>query len=67
MYISMQAHEPKPPMAEFALGFFPTWIGLFGISIALLLPLIQSCQEWARGQAGQAPPLNAQERAVTRN
>jgi hypothetical protein len=49
-------------MAEFVLGFFPTWIGLIGISIALLLPLIQSCREWARQQAGQAPPLNAHER-----
>jgi hypothetical protein len=75
MYISTQDHDPNRPrlwpgtptrrsqMAEFVLGFFPIWIGLFGLSMALLLPLIQSCREWAREQAGQAAPPNAQERA----
>jgi hypothetical protein len=49
-------------MWEFVLGFFPTWIGLVGVSIALFLPLIQSCPQWPREQAGQAPPLSAAER-----
>jgi hypothetical protein len=81
MYISTQDHKPDRPrlwsgtptrrsqMAEFVLGFFPTWVGLFGISVALLLPLIQSCREWARDQAGKPRPQmlgSVPDRDVTR-
>jgi hypothetical protein len=46
-------------MFESFFGFYPIWIALIGFSVALMLPLIQSCRESVRGQAGQAPPLNA--------
>jgi hypothetical protein len=51
-------------MWEFLLGFFPGWIALVGICVALLLPLIQSCRQSAREHAGQAPPLSADERVA---
>jgi hypothetical protein len=50
-------------MWELLLGFFPCWIAVVGICVALLLPVIQSCREMARKQAGQAPPLNVEHRA----
>jgi hypothetical protein len=43
-------------MWGFVLGFFPGWIALLSISIALLLPSVQSCRQWARDNARQAPP-----------
>jgi hypothetical protein len=51
-------------MFEFIFGFFPGWVALIGIGVALLLPVVQSCREWGRHQAGQAPPLNVGERDV---
>jgi hypothetical protein len=45
---------------ELFLGFFPGWLALIGISIALLMPLIQSCRDAVLERAGQAPPLNAE-------
>jgi hypothetical protein len=47
---------PKSEMLQFLFLLFPAVIG---ISIALLLPLVQSCRQWARDQAGQVPPPNA--------
>jgi hypothetical protein len=35
----------RSQMFEFVLGFFPGWIALLGIAIALLLPLMQTCRE----------------------
>ena len=42
----------RSQMFEFFLGFFPTWIGLIGITLVLLMPLVQSCRN-ALGDAGQ--------------
>ena len=50
-------------MWELFLGFFPGWIAVVGICVALLLPVIQSCREMARQNAGQAPPLNVERHA----
>jgi hypothetical protein len=47
-------------MFEFFLGFFPGWLALIGISVALLVPLVQSCGNAVLDPAGQAPPLNAE-------
>ena len=44
--------------------YFPFGIALIGIVVALTLPLIQSCRNWARDHAGQAPPLNVDERVA---
>jgi hypothetical protein len=45
---------------ELLLGFFPGWIALIGITLALLMPHIQSCRNADSVRAGQAPPLNAE-------
>jgi hypothetical protein len=47
---------PGTKFFELLLGVFPTWIGIIGISLALLLPLVQSCREWARDDAAKALP-----------
>jgi hypothetical protein len=39
----MPTRETK--MVEVFLGFFPGWIAIVGILVALLLPLIQSCRQ----------------------
>jgi hypothetical protein len=48
-------------MFELVLGFFPGWIAIIGISLALTLPVVQSCRHWVRERAGQAPPPNVGE------
>jgi hypothetical protein len=30
---------------ELFLGFFPGWLALIGVAIALLMPLIRSCRD----------------------
>jgi hypothetical protein len=45
---------------EFFFGFFPGWLALIGITVSLLMPLVQSCRNAALERAGQAPPLNAE-------
>jgi hypothetical protein len=49
---------------ESLFGFFPIWLALIGIGVALMLPVIQSCRNWTRDHAGQAPPLNVEERVA---
>jgi hypothetical protein len=49
-------------MVESFVGFFPIWIALIGITLALLMPLIQSCRNAAENRAGQAPRLNVENR-----
>jgi hypothetical protein len=45
-------------MFESFIGFYPIWLALICFSVALMLPLNQSCRQSALQQAGQAPPLN---------
>ena len=47
-------------MVESLFVFFPVWLAMISMVLALSLPLVQSCREWARKHSGQAPPLNGE-------
>jgi len=40
---------------------FPACIAIIGISLVILLGMVQSCRDLARDHAGQAPPLHAEQ------
>ena len=47
---------PASKKVEF---LFPIFLPLFVIILVLSMVAVRSCREWARDQAGQAPPLSA--------
>jgi hypothetical protein len=48
----------RSQLFESAFVFFPAWLAMIGIAVALLLPVVNSCREAAIKNAGQAPALN---------
>ena len=53
-----ECHRPEAEVVELFLGFFPGWIAVFGVSLALLVPLVQSCRESTREDVEQTAPPN---------